>query len=390
MPYTPPKYPGAIPTQSGDDPDLPDRVDDVDWLDAARYNELKKELLAALTELGVNPKGGYASVAARLDALTPKTELDYMEYPSNGQAQAAYKSSDSEIAYTLEEERNVAVDNHVGLSTSGAGGLELDLLAYPFIPSGSYNIAKVEVHLRKVNSPTGNVWTELWSDNGSDDPDEQLGSDSSTKAASALQASDTFEAFTFASFIPDTNGTKLFLVLNDDRAKDDTNKVEWAGNAAAESTKGHYYQTPTWSNWGDVNFNFKIYSGVTPLQCYSEATIKSQGSYSLKGVAAPTVSLNETLTRTVSPVIDLTGKTTIKFDIRSNRTGANIKIAIHDSGGTTSEKTHTIAQADTWETVTWDISAIAAANKDAIDSIIITIINADAENTFYVDNMYAK
>jgi hypothetical protein len=36
------------------------------------------------------------------------------------------------------------------------------------------------------------------------------------------------------------------------------------------------------------------------LQSYSESTIKTQGSYSLKGVAAATDSLNKTLTRTIT------------------------------------------------------------------------------------------
>lgn len=64
MVYIPPKYPDAIPTLE----DLPNRQDDVDWLVAARYNELKKELRACLAELGVLPKGEYADVAARLAA----------------------------------------------------------------------------------------------------------------------------------------------------------------------------------------------------------------------------------------------------------------------------------------------------------------------------------
>jgi hypothetical protein len=68
MSYTPPKYPAEIPTQTPITGDLPDRVDDLDWLYAARYNELKKELLAVMTELGVLPKGSYADVAARLAA----------------------------------------------------------------------------------------------------------------------------------------------------------------------------------------------------------------------------------------------------------------------------------------------------------------------------------
>lgn len=65
MAYTPPDYPSTIPGTT----DLPDRVDDIDWWYAARYNELKKELRAVMIELGVLPKGGSADVAARLDAM---------------------------------------------------------------------------------------------------------------------------------------------------------------------------------------------------------------------------------------------------------------------------------------------------------------------------------
>jgi hypothetical protein len=125
------------------------------------------------------------------------------------------------------------------------------------------------------------------------------------------------------------------------------------------------------------------------LQSYSEDTIKEQGSYSLKGIALITASLNATLTRTVDPTIDLTDLTQIKFDIRASRTGSNIKIGIHDSGGMTTEITHNITEANVFQMVTWDISGVSNANKDAIDSIIITIVNADANNIFYIDNIYA-
>lgn len=57
--------------------------------------------------------------------------------------------------------------------------------------------------------------------------------------------------------------------------------------------------------------------------------------------------------------------------------------------GVTTEITPNITSADTYQTVTWDISAVADADKNAIDKIIITIVNADAANTFYIDNMFA-
>ena len=136
-----------------------------------------------------------------------------------------------------------------------------------------------------------------------------------------------------------------------------------------------------------------IYDGVNGLatiQSFSESTIKTQGSYSLKGMACITDSLNKTLTRTVSPTIDLSNIANLSFDIRSTRTGSNIKIGIHDSGGTTTEITPNITSANTFQTVSWDISAVSNVNKDAIDSIIITIVNADAANTFYFDNFIAS
>jgi hypothetical protein len=119
------------------------------------------------------------------------------------------------------------------------------------------------------------------------------------------------------------------------------------------------------------------------------STTHTQGSYSLKTVAIATESLNKTLTYTPASPINLTDKRVIHFYMYASRTGSNIKIGIHDSGGTTTETTPNITSANTWQSVLWDISAVTNANKDAIDSIIVTVTNADADNTFYIDNMYA-
>jgi len=127
-----------------------------------------------------------------------------------------------------------------------------------------------------------------------------------------------------------------------------------------------------------------------PFLADSEDSIKTQGSYALKSTAPVTTSLNKTLTRTVSPTIDLSNKGPVKFDMRASRTGSNIKIGIHDSGGTTTEITPNITSADNYQTVTWDISGVSNANKDVIDQIIITIVNADAANVFYIDNFFAR
>ena len=156
---------------------------------------------------------------------------------------------------------------------------------------------------------------------------------------------------------------------------------------------GAHYNAPaagtdTRSSRGGSGVVIARYPTTPVLQSYSEASIKTQGSYSLKGVAS-TNAASKTLTRTISSPLNLAGHDTINFDIRSSRTGSNIKIGIHDTGGTTTEITPNITSANTFQAKSWDISGVSNANKDAIDKIIITIVNASSANTFYIDDMTA-
>ena len=120
------------------------------------------------------------------------------------------------------------------------------------------------------------------------------------------------------------------------------------------------------------------------LQSYSEATIKTQGSYALKAVAT-TGALNKTLTHTFATNSNLTGVKNLRFDAYASRTGAQWKLGIHDTGGTTTEITPTIATSNTWQPNNWDLSAVSDANKDNIDTLTFTITNADDANTVYLD-----
>ncbi len=159
------------------------------------------------------------------------------------------------------------------------------------------------------------------------------------------------------------------------------------------STAYRYYAFKFADNYGGSYMRVRritLQTGGVFLQCYSENTIKVQGSYALKGVATATSSLNKTLTRTIaSPYINLSDKEFIKIYLYSSRTGANIKFSFHDTGGTTTEITPTIVGANAWEVFTLDLYNVTNANKDAIDTITITITNADADNTFYVDYLFS-
>jgi len=77
-----------------------------------------------------------------------------------------------------------------------------------------------------------------------------------------------------------------------------------------------------------------VTNSATYLQSYSEATIKTQGSYSLKAIAAITNSLSKTLTRTLATSYNLTSVKNLRFDIRASRTGSNIKLELYTNPGT--------------------------------------------------------
>lgn len=161
------------------------------------------------------------------------------------------------------------------------------------------------------------------------------------------------------------------------------NYLGWSNTLSVSGTyryiRFNFTHTSKWIFLSEIQIN------ADGIKVYSESSIKQQGSYSLKLVAGQTTSLNATVTRTLSPTFNLSGQDSFKFNVRSTRTGSNFKIGLHDSGGTTTEVTPNIAAADTFQEVTLDLSAVADADKDAIDSIIFTQLNADAETTVRLD-----
>jgi len=70
MTYNPPVYPTAVPSES----DLVILFDDIDMFLAKYHNEFNYEVRAVMNELGLLPKGTYASVRARLDDMEDRIE----------------------------------------------------------------------------------------------------------------------------------------------------------------------------------------------------------------------------------------------------------------------------------------------------------------------------
>lgn len=309
-------------------------------------------------------KGSTGTPDGTWDALlSASVEVDYMEYATDAAAQAAYVSSDTSPVYGPD------------ILTGGTPTAESSHPSFP--PSNACDDNEASYWQSEYLNPAPDWWKY------------DLGA-GITKIPRKLRikshATIGIKDFIFQGSNNDSDWTNLY---NGTSAA----TSDWQEFTFSNSTPYRYlrlYITSFYDPNNAVIYEIEVLEikGVS-LQSYSESTIKTQGSYSLKGIALATSSLNDTLTRTIGSPIDLSNQDTLKFSIYSSRTGSNIKIGIHDSGGTTTEITPNITTASVWQTVVWDISSVANVNKDAIDRIIITIVNADADNTFYIDNFYA-
>lgn len=101
--------------------------------------------------------------------------------------------------------------------------------AQQFTPTQSGSVDQADIKIYKAGTPTGNIWVEIWSDNGSDLPNAQLGGDSNVVDVSTLGAADgAFVTFTWSSNLPPiVASTKYWLVWDGDFAESATDNAKW-------------------------------------------------------------------------------------------------------------------------------------------------------------------
>lgn len=315
-------------------------------------------------------QAAYVSNAAGL-------EVDYQEYTTDGAAQAAYVSSDiGDSTFYLQLLNNNS-------QSVGDDSNEEYRRAWNFVLTESTLITRVDQYLNaNIGTPTGQLTIKIETNNNNI-PSGTLANANAVKAITTTASA--WNNWVFAVPFVLSAGTYWVRFYCDDQGTSNSFRLAVQENG---TTNGAYSNNggSTWAPHSGKWYTSKVYT--ISLQDYSEGSIKNQGTYSLKVLAQATASLNDTLTKS-GMSLNLSDVSELKIDLYASRTGTNIQIQIHDSGGTSSTKNITISSANTWETTVWDISEIANANKDNIDSIIIKIINADAINTFYVDNFRA-
>ncbi len=208
----------------------------------------------------------------------------------------------------------------------------------------SGNLNQNKFFLKKVGSPTGNIFATLYATSGGAPTGSAIAT-SNNVDVSTLTTSYGLITFTFSTPYWVTKGTSYCIVVEGDFTVSVANYVV-AGQDTSFSNG--YYWVSSWTN----GYTYCFYTYIA--------------------------------------TIDLSSQTKWKFDMRASRTGSNVKVGIHDSGGTTTETTPNITSADTFQTVEVDISGVADADKNNIDWIKFTQVNADSATTYYVDNMFAE
>lgn len=149
--------------------------------------------------------------------------------------------------------------------------------------------------------------------------------------------------------------------------------IRVTGLAQYYSSDGHYY------------------CQVAEMQChkhdfqvYSESSIITQGTYSLKGVGT-TSGINDYVVRSLATAIDLSGVSWLRLDLRSDRASNNITFGIQQSVSVSASFTPSLTSAGSFERFTWSLDDVSNGAKNSISALYITLINASASNTFYVD-----
>ena len=128
------------------------------------------------------------------------------------------------------------------------------------------------------------------------------------------------------------------------------------------------------------------------LTVSSESTIKSQGSYSLK-LNTTSVSSNGSLVRVFSPAKNLTGQTNICLDVYSSliltSSASRLSVEIvNGNNNTTNIFYPSVTGVTAWTRNNFDISSLIDLNKNSISNITFRILNAQSNNTIYLDNVF--
>jgi hypothetical protein len=127
---------------------------------------------------------------------------------------------------------------------------ENDKIAQSFEVSGEQNIKTVDLQLKKVGSPTGDLSLEIQTDSGGEPSGTPVTNGTATVVdESTLSTSYGDITFTFATAPTLSDATTYWLVLSTDRSASETNYVAWGADGSSPSYADGEMMSEVSSTW---------------------------------------------------------------------------------------------------------------------------------------------
>ncbi len=143
-------------------------------------------------------------------------------------------------AYNLDQSYTTGQDNSegglIGLLRIAADNTQI--IGQSFTPTLTGQLDRVELYLKKLGSPTGNIWCEIHVDGADPSAATQVGSDSSLVDISTVgSGSYAYVAFDFTpmTLTPDV---EYWILLYGDNSYGSTNSVFWGADTSSPSYSG--------------------------------------------------------------------------------------------------------------------------------------------------------
>jgi len=146
-------------------------------------------------------------------------------------------------------------------------------LAQKITPASSYAIQKVSVWMNRYNSPSGNVWIEIWSSSGGNPNALITNGTSDTVSAGGISTTAALVDFNFTTPPSLLSGTVYFVVVTRDYGDSTSNYIKVYNYAAGNYAGGTYWEWdsggPTWTDKTPRDMRFTVYSTGASTNIYS-------------------------------------------------------------------------------------------------------------------------
>lgn len=167
------------------------------------------------------------------------------------------------MAYNLDQSYTTGQDNADSIQNLRRAANNTEIVGQSFTPSLSGPLNRVEFYIKKIGSPTGNIWMEIHSDGANPTVATQQGSDSATIDVSTVSSSYAYVAFDFSN-ITLTPGVEYWALIYGDYTFSttdgivvgtDTSSPSYAGGIAGRYGDG----TANWEDISTYDTLFKTY-----------------------------------------------------------------------------------------------------------------------------------